>query len=356
MIGFSNAWQSFIAPHEWLPLVLCLTTLAAWSRSDEPSLERFEYVAPTMGTMLKIVLYSESQARAEEAIDAALNAIERLIPVLNNYDPESEISQLSQTIQSPQTLSPDLSVVVRQAARWHTLSKGKFDITIGPLTQLWSQARRNQKLPDPVAIESVHGRIGWNNLRVTPVPYDATDPLEIELLADGMRIDVSGLATGYIIDRAFEAIVDAGHDCALIDIGGDIRMGVSPPGTDGWTIDVGGIRRDAPPLRQLRLHSCAVTASGDLNQFIEIDGRRYSHLMDPIGQQPIERRQSTTVVAATALDADVGATTLCVMGMDEASRAFDSLPITQAILLEIDPQLTQDCLPAIRYRNLVHDQ
>jgi thiamine biosynthesis lipoprotein len=166
-----------------------------------------------------------------------------------------------------------------------------------------------------------------------------------------MLIDLSGLATGYIIDRAFEAMVRRGCPRLLIDIGGDIRVGAAPPGSSGWLVLVAGLGKESPPICSLSLENCAVTTSGDLTQFVEIDGVRYSHLVDPRAGVPLTRRQSVTVLATTAIDADAGATALSVLGMEISSELFETLPLREAILLEADTNSTGDDA-ALRYRHL----
>ena len=151
--------------------------------------------------------------------------------------------------------------------------------------------------------------------------------------------------------------------CGPSESPNDIRLGSPPPETQGWTIEIAGIGKNSPPLCKRLLHSCAITTSGDLNQFIEIDGRRYSHLIDPITGIPLERRQSATVIAATAIDADAGATALCLLGMENASQQFDAMPLTEAYLMEVSKEDAAGSPPSdsspsptrhgvVRYRHL----
>lgn len=317
------------------------------------SLERYEYSAPSMGTVLKIAVYSPSEQRALDAIDAGLTEIDRLIPILNNYDPDSEISRLVTHGRDPVPLSPDLGAVLKHAQRWYELSQGAFDITIGPLTRIWSQARRERALPSDESIDSARSRSGWRHVRWLNASSSNQGALSVSLLFDAMRIDASGIATGYIIDRAFDAIRKSGIESLLIDVGGDIRVGQSPPGSKGWKIDIAGLGKDSPLLTQRQLEHCAITTSGDLNQFVEIEGVRYSHLIDPATGSPVPRRQSATAIAPLAIDADAGATALCVLGMDRASKMFGLLPLQEGILLEAS--LEAESNPLARYRHLTQD-
>lgn len=317
------------------------------------SLERYEYSAPSMGTVLKIAVYSPSEQLAQDAIDAGLTEVERLIPILNNYDPESEISRLVSRGNGPVPVSPDLGAVLQHAKLWYDLSEGAFDITIGPLTRIWSQARKERKLPTAESLEAARSRSGWKHFRWHQSGSATNEPLSLEPLFHDLRIDVSGIATGYIIDRVFEAIRNNGIESLLIDVGGDIRVGQAPPGSQGWKIDIAGVGKESPILIQRRLEHCAITTSGDLNQYVEIDGVRYSHLIDPRTGSSVPRRQSATAMASLAIDADAGATALCVLGMERAAFLFDKFPLQEGILLETDLEAKSSSIT--RYRHLTRD-
>lgn len=329
-------------------------------------LERFEYSAPTMGTVMRIVVYAADPTAAERAIHAGLDELERLIPILNNYSADSEISGLQSAFGSPKAIGRELHQVLVAATRWREQSEGAFDISLGTLFRLWSKARKQKRLPSEEELEAVRRTSGWERWRLTPPAIlsdglDASDSntASVELHAEGLILDTSGLATGYILDRMFDAMVRTGLDHVLIDIGGDIRVGAAPPDTRGWVISVAGVSQSAPPLCRWVLESCAVTTSGDLNQFVEIDGRRYSHLMDPIAMQPLERRQCVSVVADTAIDADAGATALCVLGMERGSRLFERMPLREAYMLEIaaaPPGTSRHETSGIRFRRLMREE
>jgi FAD:protein FMN transferase len=304
---------------------------------EKQTLLRFEFSAPSMGSHVDFVVYAPSQAEAKNVIDAGLTEIERLSTILSNYDPDSEISKLCSAPKGVWTsLSADLAAVLKHSRRWHELSAGKFDITVGPLTRLWRAHRKKKQLPPTTSIEDAKRRCGWSSVDLV-FPSDSESSIQsarVSLLKDQMVLDLSGIAVGYIVDAAFEKMRGAGSRSILINAGGDIRVGDAPPGTNGWRIAIAGLGKESPPLSMIQLKNCAITTSGDLNQFVEIDGRRYSHFIDPESGDPIERRQSVTVMAETTVDADAGATALAVLGMQRASELFDAMPITKAVLVE----------------------
>jgi len=300
--------------------------------------KRFEFSVPSMGSQLDFVVYSKDPNQVDRSIKLALQEIERLSLVLSNYDAASEISRLNESPMGKRVvLSADLAKVLYHSQRWNALSGGRFDITVGPITELWRKSRKQKQLPDMDAMSVARRSCGFALLdfsRNLLEPLKDASPPTVQLLAANMKLDLSGLAVGYILDRALETMIANGTASVLINAGGDIRVGDSPPGKSGWRITVASLGKGGPPLSSLNLQNCAVTTSGDLFQFVEIDGHRYSHFIDPITGTPIERRQSVTVIASTAIDADAGATALAVMGMELACEKFDTMPLTEAILVE----------------------
>ena len=302
--------------------------------------QRFELSMPAMGSHVDMVVYAQSRSQARIVIDAGIAEIERLAVVLSNYDSNSEISKFcSASTGDWIPLSRDLSIVLMRSRQWHGLSDGAFDITVGPLTQLWRSSRKYNQLPIQSEIDDAKQRCGWASVEFGAASGDVnlSHPSSARLLKPKMMLDLSGIAIGYIVDAAFEKMIACGCRSLLLNAGGDIRVGDAPPGSEGWRITIAGLGKELPPLAMLRIQNCAITTSGDLNQYIEIDGRRYSHFIDPKSGDPIERRQSVTAIAATTLDADAGATALAILGMNRALDVFNTLPLDEAILVETGP-------------------
>ena len=334
MMSLHNRITSFAVCFLVLSLLAQSQDLAA---RDPKELNRFEFSGPAMGSNIDMVVYAQSRSQATVVIDAGLAEIERLTMLLSNYDSKSEISKFCSSPTGQKIpLGQDLSTVLEQSQRWHRLSDGKFDITVGPLTQLWRNSRKHNQLPTLAEIADAKHRCGWRSVEFDSayVTTKSGHSLSATLLKPEMILDLSGIAVGYIVDAAFEKMMARGFRSILLNAGGDIRVGDAPPGSEGWRITVAGLGKAMPPLAMLRIRNCAVTTSGDLNQYLEIDGRRYSHFIDPESGDPIERRQSVTAIAATTLDADAGATALAILGMNRASEMFNSLPLDEVIFVE----------------------
>ncbi|MBQ2790709.1 MAG: FAD:protein FMN transferase, partial [Thermoguttaceae bacterium] len=126
-------------------------------------------------------------------------------------------------------------------------------------------------------------------------------------------------------DEALETLRTFGIESALVDAGGDLRLGVAPPGKDGWTIGIAGLVKDGESAFYKTLSNVGVASSGDANRFLEIDGVRYSHIIDPRTGEPLTRRCVATVVAADATAADALASAVCVLGLEETPKLFERL-------------------------------
>ena len=321
-------------------------------------MERFEYSTPTMGTILKFVVIAPTQTIAERWIDVGLSEIERLIPIFNNYSPASEISKLNARCGTRTEISADLYRAIEHSRRWHALSSGVFDITCGALFELWKQARGNRRLPAQAERKEALERSGWNHVECTAM-QDPEAPVERYFLTvhrQGLVLDLSGIATGYIIDSLTDRMILAGCKAFLIDIGGDIRLGQAPLGKEGWRVQVAGLEKSDPAIMELSLANCSLTTSGDRNQSLVLDGVTYSHLIDPRTGEPLTNHQSCTAIASTAIDADAAATALSVLGRAASSQRFETLPIDQAVLLYCDATSDPGQRSSIRFSRLLAEK
>ena len=320
-------------------------------------MDRYEYSTPTMGTILKLVVYAQDEHEAQSWIDICLAEIERLMPILNNYTSKSEISLLNARCGVSTIVSEDLYQVLEHSHRWYELSGGAFDITCGAVFQLWKQARKSLQVPSELQQREARESSGWQHvkLRKSKSADGQTDTYQVTVDQPGLVLDVSGVATGYIIDAAIDKMTRAGGKSFLIDIGGDIRLGDAPEGKSGWVVQIGGLGKASPPIMQLSLANCSLTTSGDRNQSTLIDGVSYSHLVDPRKGQPLLGHQSCTAISSKATDADAAATTLSVMGTRDSSKFFDRLGIDQAILLFSDPLIAEQKDSPVSFVRLAHE-
>jgi len=261
-----------------------------------------------MGAPWKIKVFAVDQPTGETAVDAALDEVERLDKVLSDYDPASELSRLSALapMQEPVKVSDDLWAVLEAAELFREKSDGAFDIAVGPLTTLWRQARRTGKLPREDKLVAAMAAVGGDGIEL-----DHEDR-RVRLTKPGMRLDAGGIGMGYAADRAMDVLKRHRITSAMIDASGDILVSGAPPGADGWRILVAPMRGGEGET--ITLTGAAITTSGDAFQAVEIDGVRYSHVVDPRTGLGVRGPSAVTVIAPDATAADALATAASVLG------------------------------------------
>lgn len=295
--------------------IACVTLVPAHAAAAPP---RHEYSEPHMGTSARLVLYAADQAQAERAARAAFARIAALDQALSDYRPDSELMRLcARAGQGAVAIGADLFRVLDAAQALSERSHGAFDATSGSLTRLWRGARRLSELPAPARIADARARSGYRRLQLDATRRTAT-------LEAGTCLDLGGIAKGDAADQALAAMAAQGVKQALVAIGGDVAVAAPPPGEDGWTVQVAALTvPGAPRSGALRLRDAAVSTSGDAEQWMRVDGRRYSHILDPRSGWPMTVRSSTTVVARRGIDADGLATAAAVLGPGEGLRLVE---------------------------------
>jgi thiamine biosynthesis lipoprotein len=272
-------------------------------------------------------MYESDEARALSAATAAFDRIEELEGRLSDYREDSELSLLCREgVGTPRAVSPELFSVLEQSLRMSRLSGGAFDVTIGPVVQLWRRARNEKKLPDAAALSMARKAVGYENLVLDPENRTVT------LRVPGMKLDLGGIGKGYAADQALEVIAARGIPSAMIVAGGEIRVGAPPPGKSGWRIGIGNPVRGAAEQTYVVLHDAAVATSGDTFRFAEVSGRRYSHIVDPRSGIGLTDSAYVTVIAADGTTADALSTALNVLPTAAGIKLVQSIPGASAAI------------------------
>ena len=283
-----------------LPVILVLAVVAGvlfW-RQEKPEFRR---TFPVMGTVAQITLYAPDK-EANAAYDAIRAEFDKVLKIANLYNPESELSRLNKTaFDKPFVCSKELWQILSASREAYRITGGAFDISAKPLMMLWGFYRKNHPGKIPTALERFEAmkKTGLNNV----IFDDAAR--SVRFTVPGMALDLGGLAKGYAVDRAAEAMKKAGIASGVIDLGGNLFLGEPPQGKDFFSIGI----KDAGNKGKLgntvlKLKNCAVSTSGDYERFVVIDGRKYGHIMDPATGLPCHQEFSATVTAPTALQAD----------------------------------------------------
>lgn len=321
-------------PKLFSSLLLSLTLANAGSGpapglDPDPS-QRFEYSEPQMGVPFKFILYAPDQARADRAAQAAYSRIAALNASLSNYETDSELSRLGyQSGRNGWTpVSHDLFRIIRHAQQMAQRSRGAFDLTIGPLAAAWRNARRTKAFPNRDQLDRLRRRVGWRFLQIDHARQ------KVQLSRKGMRLDPGGIAKGDALDQALKTLRNQGIQHALVAGAGDIAVAAPPPGRSAWRIELTAFSQPhAPPPPLVALTHRAIATSGDLFQFVELEGIRYSHIVDPRTGLGLTDRRLVTIIAPDGIVADSLATTLSIANEEQIDTILQLYPTTSARIL-----------------------
>jgi thiamine biosynthesis lipoprotein len=292
-----------------------------------PQIRRFEYSLPRMGTVFRIEMYAVSSAQASEAAEAAFARAEELEQIMSDYRADSELMRLSREGGSaPFPVSSELYEVLAKSQWTSELSGGVFDISIGPLVDLWRGARKTGRLPDATAIARARSLVDYRNIELDPARHT------VYLKRPGMKLDLGAIGKGYAADQMLAVLQSRGIKHAMVVAGGEVVAGEPPPGSTGWKVAVDTADAEAGrPACTLLLHAAAASTSGDEHQFLEVNCHRYSHVINPRTGWALEGQRSTTVIALDSTTADALATAFSLMPQADAIRAAESQPGVSAM-------------------------
>jgi thiamine biosynthesis lipoprotein len=314
---------------------LLLATLALPGCAD---LERYEYREVVMGSAARIALYAPDEAAARAAARAAFDRMAALDGVMSDWRDDSELMRLCRRAGETVAVSDDLFAVLVRAGEITAASDGAFDVTIGPVVRQWRETRRTGRLADPAERERALDLVGWR--LVTLDPGHRT----VRLARPGMRLDLGGIGKGFAADAARIELARRGVRRCLVDLGGDLVAGDAPPGSRGWRVAVAPHGdADEGGGETILLRRRAVATSGDRYQFVEIDGVRHSHIVDPRTGVGLTTGVAVTVLAPDATTADALASALSVIGdEDDGKRARALLASFPGCEMRMTPQKPSD--------------
>lgn len=255
-----------------------------------------------MGSPFGIIFYSADSAQANLIAKQCFNLVDSFVFIFSDYIDSSELSRLSATAgnkDSAVSVSPAMFDMLLKAKTAFDKSEGAFDISIGPLSKFWRKLRKAKQFPTDDAVQATKKLIGLNKLLLDTVNKKVT------LTQTGMQLDLGGIAQGYIAQKVIDFLGTQQINEALVNASGDIVMSGAPPGLKGWTVGINVPETTDEILsRTLVIQNKAITTSGDAYQYIEHNGKRYSHIIDPRSGYGITYLRNVTVIADDGTTAD----------------------------------------------------
>lgn len=268
-----------------------------------------------MGTIvqIKVALVPNKDAREVRQITAkAFEEIKRVEGVFSVFYPDSEISQINRLKAGERLkISSEAFDLIKKSIEYNKKTEGAFDITVKPLVDLWKRAKAAGKIPTPEEIEVSLARVGSNEI----ILDDAEKTISFR--KDGMALDLGGVAKGYATARAVGILKASGIRNAIVNSGGDMYCLGKKSDREFWKVGIQHPRNRNRMFLELRLKDKAVDTSGDYEKYFILDGRRYSHIIDPRTGYPVgDNIVSASVIADDSAMADILATALCVLGRE----------------------------------------
>lgn len=289
-----------------------------------------------MDTFVEISCFSSDRESVLEAIENAFKELERIEKVFSKFDEKSEVSMVNRLAPLGEVnITRELFGVIARSSYYSELTEGSFDITVAPIIDIWLLAQEKGSIPDDETIIEALKHTGYKNIAMDE------NKLTIRFLDKLMKIDLGGIAKGYAVDRAKDIILSHGIESGLINIGGNMFAVGSPRGKESWSIGIQHPRDKKNIIYKIDLKNRAVSTSGDYERFFTLNGRRFSHIINPIVGRPAEGVVSVTVVADSAEEADALSTAVFVMGVEKGLRFIRSLGNIEAFIFDQELNLVK---------------
>lgn len=282
-----------------------------------------------MGSSFEITVVAEDEDFAKESLAIAKKEIIRIEDLISSWDQKSETSRINRNAGiAAVEVSKELFDLIFRAQQISKLSSGAFDLTFAAIDKLWNFDGKESEMPNPDTLKASVFNIGYQLIELDE------ESLTVFLPKKGMKIGFGAIGKGYAADRAKQLLVERGVLGGIINASGDMNTWGTKPDGSSWTIGIVNPMNNKKVFSWFSLEHNAVVTSGDYEKFTQINGRRYSHIIDPRTGIPSQGIVSCTVFAGKAELADAIATAIFVMGVESGLFLIDQLPDIEAILID----------------------
>lgn len=281
--------------------------LAAALAASAPQAKVREEARWLMGTLAVISVETDDDMAAAGAMQSAWAALDRVDSLMSTWRDDSDLARVNaRAAVEPVAVDPATAAVLEAALAMARASGGAFDPTVLPLMRLWGLRDGPRRLPTPAEVDSALALTGWGRVRLD-------ESGRVQFRQPGPALDFGGIAKGYALDAAREALTACGIRRAAVDLGGSLLL---MGRTAADSLDIASPDAGFGTVARVQAGDGVVATSGQYERFVEIGGRRYGHILDPRTGRPVERTGSVTVLAPDGTTADALATALFVLGPD----------------------------------------
>ena len=298
------------------PFIYTIALLVFSTPLLQAQTRKFSYSEMKMGSAFNLIIVSADSNKANHLARKSYELVDSLSHIFSNYDSSSELSKINASAGLlPYKMSRAMLDLVQKSQYAYIQSKGAYDISIGPLSSLWRNARKAKLFPEASTVLATKKLVGLNQVKINKRLGT------IFLPNANMQLDFGGIAKGYIAQWVINFLKANGIQQALVDAGGDIVMSGPPLNQQGWLIGVNLPETTDQLLnKKLQLSNCSVATSGDVYQFIEYKGVKYSHIINPLTGYGVTNLRNVTIIAKTGATADWLATACSILPIKEAKQ------------------------------------
>jgi thiamine biosynthesis lipoprotein len=282
-----------------------------------------------MGTIFTLYLYASSEQQAHALAESAFEEVDRVDSLLSNYKPTSELSRINREAATTAVITdPETFAFLQTSLQWSARTNGAFDITVGSLMKAWGFFRAQGRIPTSADLATVRQQTGWQEVQID------TASRSVHFTSQGLELDPGGIGKGYVVDRLVWLLRAQHVQAALISAGTSTIYAIgSPPGTDGWKVEVPDPENKGVALSQLTLRDTSLSTSACTEKFFILAGHTYCHLMNPHTLQPVDNMVQTPVIDPSATDSDALSASLFVLGAEASQQLAAKMPEIRALIL-----------------------
>lgn len=314
-----------------LLMLIIITFLSGCAACKKPQLAAYEKTFFVMDTVVSVQIYTDSAAKAKLVFAQVSARMEALEGILSAHLPESDVAKLARAAGiEPVTVNPATLAVVAESLDFAERTSGAFDITLAPVLRLYNFAPGKEQKPTLVQLEEVLPLVGWQKIELD------REAGRVFLTEQGMKIDLGGVAKGYIIDRCLDVLRENGIDFGLTNAGGDIGLLAEKPDGSPWRVGIKNPENPGNNFAIIEVRQGALATSGDYERFFIESGKRYHHIIDPRTGLPAETVRSVTILAGSAQLADLLSTAVFVMGPEQGLSFIEELPDIEGVIWDAE--------------------
>ena len=294
---------------------------------------KYTFQRPKMGSAFVITVFAHDSLTLLPIIEEAYSRVDTLNRIFSDYLESSEINTVCQKAHLWQPISKDLFHLLKISDQAHKMTHGTFDITVGQIVKVWRKARQTKQMPNNEALRAALRKTGFKNINIDE------KSAQIRFNTEGVLLDFGGIVKGFAAQEVIDILTKNGFPYCLVDAGGDLVAGQKPNfcqlNSIGWRIGISLPDSDKKLMTQLlSIENQAVATSGDMYQFLEYKGKRYSHIVNPKTGLGVTHQRNVTVIAPDGATADWLATACSILPIRKAKRLIEKYPNTALLILE----------------------